>query len=131
MNHYPDQVQERWSPIPGYEGLYEVSDQGNVRTLRPGRYRYGSYIGRQIKHGYRIVMLTDKDGRKVQRPVHQLVLEAFVGPREPGQITRHLNDVKTDNRLENLAWGTHLENSEDSIANGRMSYQRRSEGWNR
>lgn len=130
MDHYPDQVTENWLPVTGYEGLYEVSDHGHVRTLRPGRFRHGAHIGRTNKGGYRVVDLI-KDGHASRRLVHQLVLEAFVGPREPGQITRHLNDVKTDNRLENLVWGTHLENAADAQENGGLKYRQRAHMWNR
>jgi hypothetical protein len=49
---------------------------------------------------------------------HHAVLTAFVGPKPPGLISRHLNDVPADNRLVNLAWGTYKENSEDSARNG-------------
>ena len=49
--------------------------------------------------------------------VHRMVLEAFVGPCPEGMQCRHLNDVKNDNRLNNLAWGTRKENSADAIRN--------------
>lgn len=55
------------------------------------------------------------DGSKF---VHHLVLETFVGFREEGTEARHLNDVKSDNRLENLCWGTHGENYADRVVNG-------------
>lgn len=51
--------------------------------------------------------------------VHVLVLEAFVGPRPPGMECLHSNDVGTDNRLSNLRWGTHSENLNDLVRNGR------------
>jgi hypothetical protein len=66
--------------------------------------------------GYRSVNI---DGKT--RKVHQLVLEAFVGPRPPGMECRHLNDVKSDNRLENLAWGSHKKNGEDMARLGRSA----------
>lgn len=55
-------------------------------------------------------------GRK--RPVHQLVLETFVGKCPDGMQARHLNGMRTDNRRSNLAWGTKKENENDKISHG-------------
>jgi hypothetical protein len=104
--------------------MYEVSDLGRVRSLdrvivnnihggmwvRPGR------ILKPWMHsrGYPWVTLA---GQK-KFAIHKLVLLAFVGPIPKGMIVRHLNDIKTDNRLANLRYGTHSENSFDIIANG-------------
>lgn len=94
---------ERWLPVPGFEGLYEVSDHGRVRNierlLRPSRQQ----------RGHRLVAL----GSTAQRYVHRLVLEAFVGPAPQGMECRHLNGDPSDNRLTNLAWGTREENYAD------------------
>ncbi|TDL05607.1 hypothetical protein EUA05_17955 [Mycobacterium paragordonae] len=56
------------------------------------------------------------NGRQVK--VHTLVCTAFHGPRPDGMECRHLNDVKADNRAENLCWGTMSENHEDAVRNG-------------
>jgi hypothetical protein len=94
---------EKWKAIPGFEGLYEVSDQGRVRNqtrlLRPSKQQ----------RGHMLVAL----GATAQRYVHRLVLEAFVGPASDGMECRHLNGDPADNRLCNLAWGTRLENFAD------------------
>lgn len=111
-------VSEKWLPIPGYEGLYEVSSIGRVRSLP----RYGTSGGiRKLalrKDGYFDVALSASN---VERKylVHRLVAVAFC-ERNPGEdIARHLNDVRTDNHAENLAWGTLSDNSQDCLRNGR------------
>jgi hypothetical protein len=69
-------------------------------------------------NGYPRVNLS-RGGPQQLHYVHTLMLEAFVGPRPfAGANGRHLNDVKTDNRMENLAWGTPSENNYDRVRNG-------------
>lgn len=117
---------ERWLPIPGYEGMYEVSSSGNVRSL--SRIVSGS-DGRKMKvkgrllkirtlgMGYHCVDLW-KDNRGSVENVHVLVAAAFIGPRPEGMVVCHYNDVKTDNRVENLRYGTRSENEADKRRNG-------------
>ena len=107
---------EQWLPVVGYEGLYEVSDLGLVRSLigrgrvlRPGPQR----------RGYLTVSLTDRSGKARSRRVHQLVLAAFVGPLPAGMEVLHRNDVPGDNRLTNLYYGTRSQNVVEAYANGR------------
>lgn len=120
---------EEWRPVLGWEGFYEVSDHGQVRSLHPGKFRYKAIMHAQIKEGYRIVHLC-AEGRRANRPVHQLVLEAFTGARPEGLVTRHLNSVRNDNRLGNLAWGTPLDNAEDRRRTG-LKQIPRARQWNR
>ena len=117
-------MNEIWLPVPGFVGCYEVSSAGRVRSLdrldRLGRRRAGRILrAKPGSNGYPSVTLAaDKDGRRPPRSVHVLVLEAFVGPRPEGTEARHLNDDPTDNRLENLAWGTPSDNARDRVRNG-------------
>ena len=67
--------------------------------------------------GYLTVVLWQY-GKPYTRGVHRLVLETFVGVRPSNMQCRHLNGIKIDNRLKNLCWGTHSENSQDSIRHG-------------
>lgn len=112
--------------IPEWPG-YRVSSSGVVESGWTGkgenRKRIGEWITlKQSRHndGHLVVGLFCC-GRKRQCPVHQLVLIAFVGPRVPGMVGRHLNDNKDDNRLANLAWGTPADNVADRCRNGKTS----------
>lgn len=117
---------EIWKPVVGYEGLYEVSNMGRVKSLA-GRSRHPNpqtLHERIIKcqtdaRGRCRVCLSRKDGERPAAFVHALVLEAFVGPRPGGSVTCHWNDNPSDNRVENLRWGTLVDNAQDAIRNGR------------
>lgn len=117
---------ERWLPVVGYEGLYEVSDRGNLRSLDrvvncgygATRTMRGRRIGGKIHpQGYHYATLC-KFGDEQTVKIHRLVLAASVGPCPEGQLVRHLNGNPVDNWLENLAYGTPLENSEDQRRHG-------------
>lgn len=113
---------ENWLPIPGYEGCYEVSDLGRVRSLdRTIKWQHGE---RRIK-GKVLAGIPDKWRRlrvhlrngalKEQIYVHRLVLLAFVGPCPDGmEACHHPDPTPTNNRLENLRWGTYGENRLDA-----------------
>lgn len=121
------ETEEIWKDIPGYEGKYQVSNLGNVRSLdRIGyRHRNGKTFsvnlkGRllrpgPIKTGHLYVVL----GRRTNGiPVHQLVAKTFMGPRPKDADIRHLNGNPADNRLENLAYGSRTENILDVYKQG-------------
>ncbi|GAA1720478.1 NUMOD4 motif-containing HNH endonuclease [Dietzia cercidiphylli] len=117
---------EEWRPVVGYEGIYEIMIDGRVRALdrvitdsvgHTYLRRGGEKVVRVGDSGYCCVTLS-QGGRNRTVKVHRLIFEAFVGPIPEGAIVRHLNDVKTDNRLENLALGTHADNRHDSVRNG-------------
>lgn len=119
-------IAERWRKVLGWEKLYEVSSAGRVRSFdridAKGRLRRGRVLrfGRLARR-YRAVTLC-YNGIQDKRYVHELVLEAFVGPRPAGMVCRHLNGYSLDNRDSNLRWGTMLENSNDSRIHGTISH---------
>lgn len=119
---------EIWLPVVGYEGFYEVSSLGRVMSLprQTAKGFYGGCIlkGNKAPSGHVAVMLS-KRGNIRRRMVHQLVAEAFIGPRPEGMETRHLNDVADDNRAENLAYGTSHDNKMDMVRNGGHYYANR------
>lgn len=101
-----------WASIPGWEGLYEVSMDGQIRSL-PRNGKAGRTMRTFItEKGYRRVYLYRGD--RIERVrVHTAVLRAFVGPRPAGMVTRHLDGDPANNHLSNLAWGTPAENEAD------------------
>lgn len=104
---------ERWQPIPGYEGLYSISDLGRVRRDAGGR---GAMAGRVLtpkptSKGYRHVDLSRNDKKK-RRLIHQLVAEAFL-PARPSAVhfPNHIDANKANNVATNLEWLTRPENT--------------------
>ena len=113
---------EKWLPVVGWEGLYEVSDLGRVRSLdrldARGNRRTGKLLAQStLTCGHRLVKLC-RLGLHTTFQVHRLMLTAFVGACPPGMEACHRNDVPDDNRLVNLRWGTRSENQRDSVRNG-------------
>lgn len=118
---------ESWRPVVGYEGLYEVSDRGSVRSLgrvdRLGRqWKPRPMSGSRDGEGYVVHSLTPAPvagtSQVTQRiRAHVLVLEAFVGPRPAGMEVCHANDIPTDNRLANLRWDLPAANCADRLRN--------------
>lgn len=121
---------ELWKPIVGYEGLYEVSNKGRVKSLgRPAPskmtsalYQYQPRVMRPTldEQGRPRVQLSAGDHQRRMVFVHKLVLTAFVGPRPAGLMCCHYNDDSTDNRLANLRWDTPEANYRDAVRNGKL-----------
>lgn len=113
-------TKEIWKPIVGFEKFYEVSNMGHVRKLTDERQRKKGYIlkGSDTK-GY-VKVAFCRNGMAKVSGVHRLVLEAFVGSCSKGMEASHLNDIKTDNRLKNLAWMTRSENAKLAFEHGRI-----------
>lgn len=127
-----DAMEESWSQIKGFEGIYEVSTLGRIRSLdRPHRVR-GSGISSQKgqilsqwKQGNYMYCDLRKPGVKQKARIHVVVLEAFVGIRPKDMVACHINGDSTDNRPCNLRWGTHKENAADKILHGTHQYGER------
>lgn len=119
---------EEWREIPGYEGLYEASTEGRIRSLpRETLHHTGKVIirgGRVLKgcvahRGYQRVSLS-RDGKPYLSYVHALVAAAFIGPRPPGQLVRHFDGNPVNNRPTNLLYGTGVDNMADAAAHGTL-----------
>jgi hypothetical protein len=98
-------MEERWLPIPGYQGWYEASDGGNVCSLGRQTSRGGMLRPQVNSAGYRFVRLS-KYGRVKSVTVAQLVLLTFAGqPTAPGARACHGSGGRLDDSLANLRWG--------------------------
>lgn len=119
---------ECWKDIAGYEGWYQVSNLGNVKSLKRRHNSHGHWCvleqERMLKptthgKGYYCVRLAPVNGNKKKTcySIHRLVASAFVpNPNNLPQVD-HINRNKKDNRAENLRWVTNGENQENSKAN--------------
>jgi hypothetical protein len=115
----PPSKPERWLPVVGYEGLYEVSDFGRVRSLpRPGTQRGGRILKLPPNSGGYPVVSLSRANRHVTRPVHVLVAAAFLGPRPNGMQVCHNDGHRTNAVLANLRYDTPGGNSQDMIRHG-------------
>ena len=113
---------ENWLPVVGYEGFYEVSDLGRVRSLSRLRRNGRRMVGRMLKptpdrHGYPYVLL-HVDRIPKRRAVHRLVLQAFVGEAPEGMQACHNDGDSGNPKLTNLRWDTRSNNSRDSLRHG-------------
>lgn len=105
-------MQEIWKPVLNYEGLYEVSDLGRVKSVRRDKLMKISTINR----GYNDVALS-KNGEVKRFLVHRLVAEAFCEKAEDKVVVDHINNNKNDNRAVNLRWISQKEN----VRSGRLA----------
>lgn len=128
-----DWEDEMWREIPSCPG-YQVSNYGRVKSFKSGR---GGYRAAIHPNGYLLKPSLDDqgrpqiispvvDGKPRKRKVHTLVAEAFlVKPPGDGLEIRHLDDVKTNNHVSNLAWGTSRDNALDNVRNGNHNNARK------
>ena len=119
---------ERWADIKGYEGRYQISDQGRVKSL-PFKQRYVLRTGEEAyrltaerilktqigRHGYELVCL-NFDNVRTGRSVHSLVAQAFV--EGAGETVNHIDGVKHHNHASNLEWCSYTDNHLHAVALG-------------
>lgn len=126
---------EIWKPVPGWEGLYEASSQGRIRSLprevhdrlRDRRWRIPGGVmkpGTRGK-GYKCVALTDKN-KSITESVHKLVCLAFHGRPSGKTEVAHADGNPANNSASNLRWATSAENHADKEAHGRTARGERS-----
>ena len=103
---------EIWKDIPNYEGLYQVSNLGRVKSLGKIKGWYNSkekILRPRIKNGYYSVVLY-KNNIGIEHRIHRLVAQAFIPNINNKPFVHHKNHIKTDNNVLNLAWCTNQEN---------------------
>lgn len=125
-----DILNEVWVDIPGYEGLYCVSNLGKIRSEERIVY-YGDHrssrtnksfirkLTKNTSNDYFIITLS-REGIAKTFYVHFLVALSFIGPRPDGADIRHKNGDPTDNRADNLCYGSRSDNMQDAILHGTL-----------
>lgn len=116
-------MEEIWKDIAEYDGLYQISNHGRVKSLDriimrcDGSIRH--FRGRILRHGgakkgYAIIQLSE-NGKVRGHAIHRLVAEAFIPNPENKKEVNHKNGIKSDNRDENLEWSSRSENNRHAI----------------
>lgn len=117
---------EKWKTIDGYEGIYQVSNQGRVKSLSRkvphARHGFVSVKEKILKpdtnhDGYARVGLC-KEGLNSTHKVHRLVATAFLQKKDDGNVVNHIDGNKSNNSVKNLEWVTQSENVLHSYQNG-------------
>jgi hypothetical protein len=109
-------TKETWKPVVGYEGLYEVSSEGNVRNVKTGKI----LKPKNNRRGYLFVGL-HKNGAVKNRYIHRLVAQAFIPNPNKLPEVNHKDEIKANNNLDNLEWVSHRDNSNYGKRNERIS----------
>ena len=108
---------EEWRDVVGYEGLYQVSSEGRIKSLKWNKERILKPI--TDHYGYQGVNLYAGGKRKMHK-VHRLVCQSFHDNPDNKPQVNHINEIKTDNRASNLEWATAMENSNFGTRNERI-----------
>jgi len=123
-------MEEIWKPVKGYEGCYEISNFGRVKSVYREIHRRKMGIKIVYEHfleprkninGYYIVCLHKQGERQKTKQLHRLIAEAFIPNPENKPFIDHINGDRGDYRIENLRWCTHKENMNFALARKHLS----------
>lgn len=96
---------ERWKDIPGYDGKYQASTEGNIRrTLKSGQFRSMTPYRKKMKGSQRLVVKLTKDGKAKEEIVLSLIARTFLGPVPDGAVPYHKNGMQSENHINNIAY---------------------------
>lgn len=109
-------MQEIYKDIVGYEGLYQVSNLGNVKSFH--KKNKGLLLSPGFDTGGYLLVILQKSGKKSTQKVHRLVALAFIPNPDNKPQVNHKNGIKTNNTIENLEWNTSSENVKHSFDTG-------------
>ena len=116
---------EEWKDIKGYEGIYQISNKGRVKSLnynRTGKEKIRE--GTVDNTGYKIISLS-KNGKEKKYSIHRLVAQAFLPNPDNLPVVNHKDENKLNNNVENLEWCTHKYNCNYGTRNERTSKKNR------
>jgi hypothetical protein len=106
---------EIWKWVPGFEGLYEVSTHGQIKSYVK---KIPKILSCGSSDGDYVLVRFFKDGKRYPKKVHQVVMETFVGPRPDDMEVRHRDGNCVNNNLTNLSYGTSSQNNYDRVLHG-------------
>lgn len=116
-------MEEIWKDIRGYEGLYQVSNLGRIKSLNYNNTKQEKILkGSQDKSGYRLAGLC-KDGKVSAKRIHRLVAEAFIPKLENKTEVNHIDGNKKNNCINNLEWCDRKENMKHAAKNGLSGFK--------
>lgn len=105
------EINEIWKDITGYEGIYQVSNLGRIKSLKYGKEK----IRKPVKHKFGYLQIGLNNGKYRVYKVHRLVAQTFIPNPENKPHIDHINTDRTDNRAENLRWVTAKENANNKL----------------
>ena len=111
---------EIWKEIPRYKCLYEVSTLGRVRSIKRKK-PHLMHLYHNKKGYIQCDLLKEKNGKRRHERVHILVAETFIPNPKNKPTVNHINEIKDDNRIENLEWATYSEQQQKGTVRQRIS----------